>query len=154
MIPSCYVAGPYLSAPAVRDVHRRLRGLGYCPTSSWAEHATGPEDLYATPPEIDDVLLRAAAQNDRDIRASDVVLVLDPEDKGRETKCEFARALEWGKAVVYVGVPLLSVRRRGVVVVADLEAALVVLELMKDGYALGRRGALLVAYAIDSVRAA
>jgi hypothetical protein len=65
-----------------------------------------------------------AEQNDADLRAADVILVIDHEGRGRETYGELRLALEWGKQAIYVGKPSLSAWRRGVVRAADVDEAI------------------------------
>lgn len=80
-----YVIAAYESAPRVRDLHDRLRALGHTPTSRWAEHAHGPEELgdYVACSEI-------IAANLRDMRSADVVIIL-ADTPMREGWCEVER---------------------------------------------------------------
>lgn len=137
---SVYVASPYANAPFVRELHETLRAHDMLVTSNWAEHASGAED-FSTMSIAE--LRSVAAGNDRDVRASDVVLVVDFDGKGRETYGELRVALEWGKAVIFVGRPNLSAWRRGVVRASDVDEAVSMLVAMKGAHMLGRRGALL-----------
>jgi hypothetical protein len=142
---SVYVASPYANAAFVRVIHESLRAHGLIITSNWAEQATGPEDFS----HMTVAALRAAAAgNDRDLRASDVILVIDFEGRGRETYGELRVALEWGKAAIFVGRRNLSAWRRGVVRADDLDDAIAILVEMQGAYAMGRRGTLLA----ESVR--
>jgi hypothetical protein len=137
-----YIASPYSNAAFVRDVvHAKLVELGFTPMSQWAEKATGPEDFSRMTVQA---LREAARDNDRDLRASDVCLVLDLAHRGGETYCEFTRASEWGKAIVYCGKPLLSMWRTGVVRVQTLEESFGVLSEMREHHVEGARGHLLV----------
>jgi hypothetical protein len=116
-----YVAAPYSTAGLIRDLHTRLRSRGLTPVSTWAERANGPEDFSMfTVEEIQG----HAAHNDADLRAADVVLVIDHEGRGRETYGELRLALEWGKPAIYVGKPSLSAWRPGVVRAADVDEAI------------------------------
>lgn len=117
----CYVAAPFIDASFVREVHACLRLLGIEPTSSWAEHANGPEDLESMP--LDEV--RAIAErNDHALATSDVVLVLPRETAGREMYAEARIALAIGLPVVWVGGPKpLSAYREGVARVDSLAEA-------------------------------
>lgn len=129
---SVYVCAPYAEAAFVRVIHEALhtRGIGY--TSTWADHAHGAEDFARFSVEA----LRAAlAANCRGIQRADVVLVYDPTGAGRETYAEAARAVEWGKHVVWCAPRGLTQWAPGVVRVADLDAALVSIEaaLAVDG---------------------
>lgn len=137
---SVYVAAPFVDSPLVREVHERLVLIGARPTSSWAEQAQGPEDFTIT---VVDVLRDAAAANDRDLRASDVCLVLAREGVGGEMFAESRMAIAWQKAVVWVGRRTLSAWRRGVVRADDLDDAIAIVAEMAEPYALGRRGVLL-----------
>lgn len=122
---SVYVCAPYAEAAFVRVIHEALhtRGIGY--TSTWADHAHGAEDFARFSVEA----LRAAlAANCRGIQRADVVLVYDPTGAGRETYAEAARAVEWGKHVVWCAPRGLTQWAPGVVRVADLDAALVSIE--------------------------
>lgn len=118
----CYVASPYDDAPLVREVHARLRALGVRPTSTWAEHATGPERLDEMPLEQ----LRAiAVRNDVALAESDVVMVLPREGRGREMYGEARLAVAFGIPVLWVGsTRCLTAYRAGVERVATVEDAL------------------------------
>jgi hypothetical protein len=118
----CYVAAPYGDAPIVRKLHAHLRSLGIRPTSTWAEGATGPENLEEMP--ID--LVRAiAARNDHALSVSDVVVVLPREGAGREMYGEARLAVALGIPMIWVGDPrCLTAYREGVTRVPDLETAL------------------------------
>lgn len=135
-----YVAAPFAQASFVRIVHDHLRDLNITPTATWPDHAQGPEDFARFSP---DALRRALAMNSRDLRASDVVLVYDPAGQGRETYAEAARALEWGKALVWCGPRGLSQFARGVIRVSDLDEAIAKLARMRNVHAHGYRGVLL-----------
>lgn len=115
-----YVAAPYATADLVRELHARLRANGLFPVSTWADRASGPEDFAMMTVEE---LQGHAEQNDQDLRAADVLLVVDYEGRGRETYAELRIALEWGKEALYVGKPSLSAWRRGVVRLDDLDEA-------------------------------
>lgn len=135
-----YVAAPYAQAAFVRVIHEHLEGVGITPTSSWAMRARGPEDFSRHSAEF---LRECLAQNSRDLRGSDAVLVYDPTGEGRETYAEAARAVEWGKAVVWCGHRGLTQFARAVVRVEDLDDALTVLAGMRIRHADGMRGELL-----------
>lgn len=114
----CYVAAPFDDAPLVREVHARLRAHGVVPTSSWAEHARGPERLEELP--LDEV--RAlAAKNDFALASSDAALVLPRDGAGREMYAEARLAIALAIPLVWVGFPrCLSAYREGVVRVEHL----------------------------------
>lgn len=139
---SCYVAAPYLSAAFVRVVHESLVSHGIAPTSTWAEQAVGVEDFSRYSPEA---LRGVAAQNDADLRASDVVFLLDLDGSGRETYAEGRIALEWGKPVVWLSRRGLSQWRDGVVRVDAVEDGISTLVAMRDAFARGYRGRMLAA---------
>lgn len=122
---SVYVCAPYAEAAFVRVIHEALhtRGIGY--TSTWADRAHGAEDFARF---TVDALRGALAANCRGIQRADVVLVYDPTGAGRETYAEAARAVEWGKHVVWCAPRGLTQWAPGVVRVADLDAALVSIE--------------------------
>lgn len=122
---SVYVCAPYAEAAFVRVIHEALhtRGIGY--TSTWADRAHGAEDFARF---TVDALRGALAANFRGIQRADVVLVYDPTGAGRETYAEAARAVEWGKHVVWCAPRGLTQWAPGVVRVADLDAALVSIE--------------------------
>lgn len=132
-----YVASFYANAPFVRKVHGTLSTYEIRATSEWAREAHGPEDFSTMTPEK----LRAVAEaNDRDLREADVILVIDPDGKGRETYAELRLALEWGKPAVFFGKPNLSAWRKGVVRVTDIITALAVLVDMGKNHDRGARG--------------
>ena len=136
-----YVAGPFSSASFVRVLHDSLLTRDITPTSSWASEANGAED-FATMSA--DALRATAEQNDRDLRGSDVALLVDLDGSGRETYAEARVALEWGKPIVWVGHKGLSQWRRGVVRCGDsIEQAMAILERMRVCHASGARGFLL-----------
>lgn len=104
-----YVAAPYADGPDLRtqlvDSGALAKAGAEC-TSRWLlEHPGEPEnfDLYSL-----SELEAFARQNDEDLRAADVVLLVDPKRRGRETYAEVARAIAWGKQIVWVGPPTLS----------------------------------------------
>jgi len=140
---SVYVAGPFSSGPELRRrLPGRLAAIGAELTARWLDLAAaeGSEDFSRY--TIDE--LRAFAEmNDADLRAADVVLLVDPEGRGRETYSEIARALLWNKPVVWCGRLTLSAWRRGVVRVDSLDAAIGTLARMREAYADGARGELL-----------
>ncbi len=117
----CYVAAPFIDAPYVREVHACLRLLGIEPTSSWADHANGPEDLASMPL----AQVRAIAErNDHALATSDIVLVLPRDGAGREMYAEARIALAIGMPVIWVGGPRpLSAYREGVLLVDTLPEA-------------------------------
>ena len=125
-----YVIGAYESSPAVRLLHTRLRMAGHEPTSSWAEEATGPEDLTA----LSTAECRAIwDRNDQDMIDANVVVVL-ADTPCREGFFEAQRAFDLRKRIVWVGRPTLTVRAyigpaSRLVVVADVDAALRALEV-------------------------
>lgn len=136
----CYVAAPYADAAFVRVVHDHLLAVAITPTSSWATTARGPEDFSRfSPPE----LRRVAAQNDADLRGSDVCLVIARDGAGGEMFAEARVALEWGKPIVWTGRRTLSAWRSGVVLAEDLDAAILLLVAMRDRHSEGYRGHLL-----------
>lgn len=135
-----YVAAPYAQASFVRVIHEHLESVGVRPTATWPLHARGPEDFTQYSP---DTLREALARNERDIRGSDVVLVYDPAGEGRETYAEAARALVWGRAVVWCSRRGLSQYARGVVRAEDLDDAIAILVAMRARHAEGIRGELL-----------
>ncbi|MGZ5968079.1 MAG: hypothetical protein ACXWP4_10465, partial [Polyangiales bacterium] len=104
-----------------------LRALGIRPTSSWAEQATGPENLEEMPIE----LVRAiASRNDHALSVSDVIVVLPREGAGREMYGEARLAVALGIPMIWVGEPrCLTSYREGVLRVPDLESA--VIELVR-----------------------
>ncbi len=118
----CYVASPFDDAPLVRRLHARLRALHVRPTSSWAEHAEGPEQLDLLPLET----VRALAlRNDVALAESDVVVVLPREGKGREMYGEARLAVAFGIPVLWVGpTRCLTAYRAGVERVDTVEEAL------------------------------
>jgi hypothetical protein len=139
---SVYVCAPFaMGAELRRRLPGRLAAIGAELVSSWLDAATGaPEDFSRfTPAELRDF----AEANDADLRSADVALLIDPEKRGRETYSEVRLAIEWGKPVVWVGPPTLSAWRRGVVRVADLDAAILTLSRMQQAFADGARGELL-----------
>lgn len=118
----CYVASPYDDAPLVREVHARLRALGVRPTSTWAEHADGPERLDEMPI---DQLRAIAIRNDVALAESDIVVVLPREGRGREMYGEARLAVAFGIPLVWVGpTRCLTSYRAGVERVATLDEAL------------------------------
>lgn len=125
-----YVIGAYESSPAVRLLHTRLRMAGHEPTSSWAEEATGPEDLASlTPGECGAIWDR----NDQDMIDANVVVVL-ADTPAREGFFEAQRAFDLRKRIVWVGRPVLSVRAyigpaSRLVVVENVDQALRALEV-------------------------
>jgi hypothetical protein len=128
---SVYVCGPYSSGPDLRArLLPRLAAIGVECTSTWWDHAGGSEDFAKF--SVDELRNRAEL-NDSDLRAADVVLLVDPGGRGRETYSELARALEWGKPVIWAGKPTLSAWRAGVYQALDLEDALEVLEMVARG---------------------
>lgn len=142
-----YVAAPYATAAFVRElVHDRLRQIGAKPSSTWADLASGPEDLTRFSPAA---IRRAAAQNDMDLRGSHVLLLVDLDGSGRETYGEVARALEWGRPVVWLGRHALSAFRNGVVRVPDLDGAIDALTRMRVAFEQGYRGQPLAQFAED-----
>lgn len=137
-----YVAAPYEDGPFVRTVHDRLVSIGVRPTSRWAYNTDGSIEQIArfAPGE----LRRRAHENDADMRGSDLVLVLARHGGGGEMFAEARLALEWGKAVMWVGQrTTLTAWRSGVLRFADLNDALVALDAIKDRHAEGYRGSLL-----------
>lgn len=144
---SCYVAAPFAHAAEVRSIHGYLIGVGITPTSSWATTARGAEDFSKFSPEQ---LRRFAEQNDADLRGSDVVLIHDPFGEGRETYAEAARAILWGKPVVWRSKVCLSQWRPGVVRVHDLDEAIGALVRMQMHFASGMRGQLLATVAKEA----
>lgn len=143
--PGVYVAAPYDDAAFVRDVvHPKLVELGTLPMSQWAEKAAGPEDFSKM---TVDALRAAARENDRDLRASAIVLVIARAGAGGEMFSEARLGVEWGKALVWVGRRTLSAWRTGVVRVDTLDAAFDVLVRMVVDYREGARGHLLASLA-------
>lgn len=140
-----YVCAPFaMGADLRRRLPGRLAAIGAVLTSRWLDHATGPEDFARFLP----IELRAIAEaNDADLRRADVALLIDPDKRGRETYSEVRLAIEWGKPVVWAGPPTLSAWRRGVVRVADLDAAILTLSRMQEAFADGARGELLACLA-------
>ena len=135
---SVYVCAPYAEAAFVRVIHEALhtRGIGY--TSTWADHAHGAEDFarFKRVTTGNTVIFgRRTHEQIGGIQRADVVLVYDPTGAGRETYAEAARAVEWGKHVVWCAPRGLTQWAPGVVRVADLDAALVSIEaaLAVDG---------------------
>lgn len=106
-----YVIASYSRASFVRaEVHPALREMGLTPTSSWAETATGPEDLAT----LDARQIRAAAvRNCRDLASADIVFMLaDGWPQPREGFVELGEADALCKRVVFVGRPCLRVAWR------------------------------------------
>lgn len=136
-----YVCAPFEDGAFVRALHERLETLQLTPTSRWAEHATSREDFARYSP----VQLREyARRNDADLRGSDVALVLARHGGGGEMFAEARLALEWGKAVVWVGKRhTLSAFRSGVVRTEDLDTGIARLVLMRERHLEGYRGELL-----------
>lgn len=141
---SVYICAPFDDGAFVRVVHERLEALGISPSSTWVTEADGAEDFTRFAPVE---LRRIAERNDRDIRGSHIVLVLDEAGRGRETCAEARIALEWGKPVVWVGRPTLSTWRRNVVRAETIDEAIETLVAMRDHHLNGYRGELLVAAA-------
>lgn len=135
-----YVASPWTNAAFVRVVHEHLERLDITPMSSWARHAYGAEDFAR---HAVAALRQALAINSADLRGSDAVLVYDPAGEGRETYAEAARAIEWGKPVVWCGPRGLSRFASGVVRVEEIDDAIRVLVHMRVAHAAGYRGVLL-----------
>jgi hypothetical protein len=98
LVPNVYVAGPYATAPRVREVHRLLdlRGLRW--SSRWAEVAQGPENLATL---TDDHRERVRYDNHAAIAAADVLLVLAAPGMC-ETLVEIGVAMALGVPVVWV----------------------------------------------------
>lgn len=116
--PRIYVAAPYEDAGHVRDLHKRLRSLGFEPSSRWAESSRGPEDFTKYTP----LQLRAIAEgNDQDVFDSDVMIVLARAGAGGEMFAEARVALGFGIPVVWVGRRTLSAWRLGVHRVTDID---------------------------------
>lgn len=135
-----YVAAPFEDAGIVRMVHERFASLGLTPTAKWADHADGKEDFARFEP----ARLRAFAhQNDKDLRDSDVVLVIARAGAGGEMFAEARLAIEWGKAVVWVGRRILSAWRHGVVSADSIDDAVDLLVAMRTKHTEGHRGHLL-----------
>jgi hypothetical protein len=132
-----YVAAPFQDAANVRGViDRALRDRGLSPSSTWADRA-GVVDVEG------DAALEVARENDLELRASDVVLVLARPGVGGEMFAEARLALEWGKPLVWFGRRSLSAWRSGVVRAESFEEALDCLVLMQRLHADGARGLLL-----------
>lgn len=135
-----YVAAPYEDAAFVTVVHETLTKHGMRPTSRWAEKARGALDFSTLAPAA---LRQAAAENDADVRGSDVVLAIARSGAGGEMFAESRVALEWHKPVVWTGRLTLSAFRSGVVRAVDLDDAISVLLSMQRALAEGYRGHLL-----------
>jgi hypothetical protein len=142
---SVYVAAPYSAGVELRrSLPGRIAAIGGEVSSRWLFEASGPENLWGYAREE----LRAiGAQNDEDLRRSDVVLLVDPTGEGRETYAEAARALEWGIPIVWFGDRGLSRWRSGVVRVDDLDQAIAVLRRMEHLHQEGFRSLLLAVLA-------
>jgi hypothetical protein len=129
---SVYIAAPYEDASYVRMVSGHLRRLGLTTTSSWSEQARGPEDLTQMMPAV---IRTVAHQNDDDLRAADVCLVMARRGAGGEMFAEARLALEWGKPVYWVGRRILSAYRSGVTICDDLDAAVLAIYQLAAGQA-------------------
>lgn len=129
-----YVASPYANAGFVRTVHEMLCEQGFHVTSTWAEQAQGEESTSIAQLRAD------AARNDRDIAEADAVLVIDFNRTGRETYAEMRLALTYRRPVIFIGKPMLSAWRDGVVRVSGLDDALPILVAMARWHAMGLRG--------------
>jgi len=106
-----YVAAPFDRAATVRHFHAMLLAVGARPVSQWANLAKGPEQLEAmSRGEIRSLI----EVNDACVRQADLLVCLACKGKGGETFAEVARAIEWGKPVLYCGPPILSAFRPGV----------------------------------------
>lgn len=106
-----YVAAPYDMAPHVRAYHERLRGVGCHPVSQWAACARGPDNLEVLSRSE---LLSRIEVNDAAIEAAHVVVVFSRRFRGGETFAEAARAIIWGKPVLWCGEHILTTHRAGV----------------------------------------
>lgn len=120
-----YVIAAYAEAPTVRAIHDRLRMIGCEPTSSWAESAHGAEDLASL---SDAECARIWDRNDVDMQDATVVLLL-ADTPAREGWMEAQRALDYGKRLLCVGRPTLTLRAFDRVEVVDsIDAALAAIE--------------------------
>ena len=114
-----YVAAPYADAAVARNVHELLRLHGLDVTSRWAEAARGLE------PCLGEAAMRdRAAANDRDVLRADAMLVLSRDGAGGEMFAEARLAIERGKPIFWVGRPILSAYRLGVVRCATVGEAI------------------------------
>lgn len=100
-----YIIAAYSAAPRVRALHARLRDLGHEPTSSWAEHAHGPEPIggYSESGAILEANTAALESSDGAIILADTPM--------REGWCEVARLAE--QRVCVVGPSNLTTRAHG-----------------------------------------
>lgn len=114
--PRVYVAAPYDRAFAVRAFHTELGKACCLPVSHWANLAKGPERLEAMSRGELRTLIEV---NDECIRTADLLVCLSMKGEGRETFAEVARALEWGKPVLWCGAVCLSAYRAGVFLCAN-----------------------------------
>ncbi len=135
-----YVAAPAEDAAFVTVVHESLEKHGMQAMSRWAAVVRGPENYASMTPAS---LREAAVRNDADLRGSDVVLVLARDGAGGEMFAEARVALEWGRPLVWVGRPILSAFRNGVVRALDLDDGIRILVDMQRVHAEGARGMLL-----------
>lgn len=148
---SIYVAAPFEDAGVVRVIHDRIRREGMNATSEWAEQATGAEDFARFLPSQ---LCTFAQDNDRDLRACNVVLVLARHGAGGEMFSEARVALEWGRAAIWVGRRTLSAWRPNVVRADSLDDAFAALAKMRVAYAAGHRDGRLLTCAALATEAA
>jgi hypothetical protein len=136
-----FVSAPWQLGPMIREeLHERLAAVGLEPVSSWVQASDGQaENLETLPIEH----ARAACeQNDHDIHRAAAVLLLTRPGLGSASFGEVRYALALRKPVVWVG-PRFNVDakgRPGVVMVEDVDQALVVLSALRSRYEGGTRG--------------
>lgn len=135
-----YVAGPYTTAPYIRDeVYPRLRDAGMTIVSTWTEQQTRSDGTLTAdggPDRLDDrdVALRAWKINRMCIDAANALLLVDTHGAGRETYAEVEYSLATGeKPVVWVGRRTLSSVHPAVVYVDSLKLAVEALQLIAAG---------------------
>ena len=95
-----YVAGPYADLERIQGVHATLRAAGLRVTSEWANAACSSLDPVTGPAPDQNAAARAWRENRYQIRRSDVLLVIDPDGRGRETYAELGYAIERGLRVI------------------------------------------------------
>lgn len=136
-----YVSAPFEDDAVVRAVHDRLEDLHITPTSRWADYDMSASSFAKYAPTQ---LRQVAIQNDADLRGSDVVMVLARAGAGDEMFADARMAIEWKKAVVWVGKRrTLTAWRAGVVIVDDIDAGIKTLVRMREKHLDGYRGELL-----------
>ena len=125
-----YLAAPFLDAPLVRDLDAKLVALGIDVTSTWADHANGPEALDRMPVEH---VRGIALANDRDLLQAHIVVAFARDGAGAEMFAEVRLALAHRIPVLWVGSRRpLSAYRDGVLRSSSVEDGMILLSGFAD----------------------